>query len=63
MTKLLATLLVAAAMTGCGTLQSGYDREKDVDLTYIDQVERVARRYNVDIMWVNVPMKQQRSTQ
>lgn len=61
MKKLLAALLIAVATAGCSTLQTGYDREQDVDLVYIDRVERVARRYNVDVMWVNVPMKQQRS--
>jgi uncharacterized protein YceK len=57
MKRICLVLAMTALVGGCGTLQSSYNPQDDVDVDYIAAVEQGARRHGANVIWINTPRK------
>lgn len=61
MKRILGVLTAAAAAlasVGCASVQQQqYDPSADVDLAYIAAVERAAKQFGTQVIWINLPKK------
>lgn len=59
MKRLLVILAAVAATTGCASLaqQGRVSADDDVDVAYVAAVERAARQFGTQVVWINYPRK------
>lgn len=60
MKRVLISLTVAAAAlasVGCATVQPQPDPNADFDMSYVNAVERAAKQFGTQVVWINMPRK------
>jgi hypothetical protein len=60
MKRVLISLTVAAAAlasVGCATVQPQPDPNADIDMSYVNAVERAAKQFGTQVVWINMPRK------
>lgn len=61
MKRLLVLLTAAVAASGCASVAQQASGNDDVDVQYVAAVERAAKQFGTQIVWINYPRK--RTTQ
>ena len=61
MKRTLGVLTIAAAAlagVGCASVQQPqYDPSADIDVAYVAAVERAAKQFGTQVVWINMPRK------
>lgn len=63
MRKALIAALAVVSVAGCSSMQVAQTPQDTVDHQYMAAVEQAAKRYNTQVVWVNLPQKRQTATQ
>ncbi|MFN3566008.1 MAG: hypothetical protein ACK4V1_08505 [Burkholderiaceae bacterium] len=63
MRRILLPLAATALVAGCAALGSGSTADSEIDGAYVAAVERAAKRFGTQVIWVNYPRKRADSTQ
>lgn len=63
MKRILLLLAATALAAGCAVIGSGSTGPDDIDEAYVAAVEGAAKRFGIQVIWVNHPRKRASSTQ
>lgn len=63
MRKALIAALAVSFIAGCSSITTAQAPVDNTDYLYITAVERAAKRYGTEVVWLNLPQKREASVQ